>query len=531
MRSLGSPAMRLVRLVFLTSAAWIVAVGAAAALFLYVPQWVALVSLIPVAGAAAGASYLLAYWLDARDAQRLRVLAEAAGAGPGHGEHLSVETIVAGLARRLERASAAKQGFMALQRPALVATAGGEILAASQGLRQLQTKLEEGQSIDLIFGEGFMQAGGGVAEEDFIAFAGRRFNVSSRPIGGGRLLVELQPAGHLIGDDDLDTFISAIAGGHTGIRFEARDTERSPVLKALAMALETFDRAASTISALLRREPPAADSFGSAGLDPRLRDLVADVGGLIAELDSVGSDRQSLQHRLGTIDGIVETYHSSTAIFAQLAASARADAGEATRVVGDGRTRARTAHELGERAQALVTDASHAARRTHMAAEGVGSAAGEIDRMMQAIEDVSSRTNLIALNAAVEAARAGENGAGFAVVAEEVRALAQASAETAREIRALLGHSRTQAEVGLSEAASLTRLIGALEEQLRDLNREAGIISDTLEGGGEALMRLEAGLGAAGKKAERVLHLPERPARQAEGARIEAPLRAAAGRR
>lgn len=87
-----------------------------------------------------------------------------------------------------------------------------------------------------------------------------------------------------------------------------------------------------------------------------------------------------------------------------------------------------------------------AARRTHLAVGGVDKATAEIDRMVAAIEDVSFRTNLWALNAAVEAARAGEKGAGFAVVAEEVRTLAQSTQKTAKEIRALVVHSRGQAE-------------------------------------------------------------------------------------
>ena len=86
----------------------------------------------------------------------------------------------------------------------------------------------------------------------------------------------------------------------------------------------------------------------------------------------------------------------------------------------------------------------------------------EIAKIIKAIDEIAFQTNILALNAAVEAARAGEAGMGFAVVAEEVRNLAQRSAQSAREIAPKI-------EVALNKTAQGVEICGKVERSLQDI--------------------------------------------------------------
>jgi methyl-accepting chemotaxis protein len=104
------------------------------------------------------------------------------------------------------------------------------------------------------------------------------------------------------------------------------------------------------------------------------------------------------------------------------------------------------------------------------AMNGIERSSAEVTKIIGVIDEIAFQTNLLALNAGVEAARAGEAGRGFVVVAQEVRTLAQRSAEAAREIKDLINTSAVQVKSG-------SRLVTETGETIRRINDSVAGIS------------------------------------------------------
>jgi methyl-accepting chemotaxis protein len=95
----------------------------------------------------------------------------------------------------------------------------------------------------------------------------------------------------------------------------------------------------------------------------------------------------------------------------------------------------------------------------------------QITQIIGVIDEIAFQTNLLALNAGVEAARAGDAGRGFAVVAQEVRALAQRSADAAKEIKALISSSTAQVERGVRLVGDTGRALGGIVGKVAEIDR------------------------------------------------------------
>jgi len=109
-------------------------------------------------------------------------------------------------------------------------------------------------------------------------------------------------------------------------------------------------------------------------------------------------------------------------------------------------------------------------RQAVEAMDGIAESARKITQIIGVIDEIAFQTNLLALNAGVEAARAGDAGRGFAVVASEVRALAQRSAEAAKEIKGLISASSAQVDQGVKLVDETGKSLERIMTQVGEIN-------------------------------------------------------------
>jgi methyl-accepting chemotaxis protein len=130
---------------------------------------------------------------------------------------------------------------------------------------------------------------------------------------------------------------------------------------------------------------------------------------------------------------------------------------------GDARTLVTTARSDAESSGTVVRDTVQAMTAIEASSRQIGNIIGVID-------EIAFQTNLLALNAGVEAARAGDAGRGFAVVATEVRALAQRSADAAKEIKSLISASGQQVEGGVRLVSETGKALARIVDQVGRLS-------------------------------------------------------------
>ena len=153
----------------------------------------------------------------------------------------------------------------------------------------------------------------------------------------------------------------------------------------------------------------------------------------------------------------------------------------------------RTAQDSHDAAKAVTAARSEAVtsgevvEQAIQAMNGIESTSNQVAQIVGVIDEIAFQTNLLALNAGVEAARAGDAGKGFAVVAMEVRALAQRSAEAAREIRSFITESTQQVGQGVE-------LVGRTGEALNRIATQITEIDDLIKAISSAASEQATGL-------------------------------------
>ena len=222
------------------------------------------------------------------------------------------------------------------------------------------------------------------------------------------------------------------------------------------------------------------DAFAS-GLDMVRTDFNGSADKLQAALSNVAQNARGIDAGANEIASAANDLAKRTEQQAAAVEETAAALEQITTTVRESTDRAREAGQLVSRAKTGAEQSGEVVRRAVAAMEQIEKSSGEISNIIGVIDEIAFQTNLLALNAGVEAARAGEAGKGFAVVAQEVRELAQRSANAAKEIKALITTSNAQVNEGVQLVGATGKALATIVCEVQEINRHVGAIVDSAQ--------------------------------------------------
>ncbi|MCF3639178.1 methyl-accepting chemotaxis protein [Rhizobium sp. TRM95111] len=297
--------------------------------------------------------------------------------------------------------------------------------------------------------------------------------------------------GNAVSGQDRDDETGAVAKALEGFRHQLADTKRLEADAAAQRQLTEEERLRSeaerSASGVLQRDIVARLGDGLSHLssgDLAFR-LSGEFPGEYAKLKTdFNSAMASLEETIQTVNASVGNIGNGTSEISngaadlshrteQQAASLEETAAaldELTSQVNSSADNARVAAQSVEVASADAAKSGEVVQKAITAMHGIEKSSGEISNIIGVIDEIAFQTNLLALNAGVEAARAGEAGKGFAVVAQEVRELAQRSANAAKEIKALINASEVQVREGVDLVGRTGDALKTIAAQVLQIN-------------------------------------------------------------
>ena len=215
-----------------------------------------------------------------------------------------------------------------------------------------------------------------------------------------------------------------------------------------------------------------------AHLDQLRQDFNNSLSRLNGTMKAVGSNARAISAGADEIRSAADELSKRTEQQAASVEETAAALEQITTSVKDAAKRTQEASQLAAHTRSDAERSGEIVRNAIGAMQQIEKSSGEIGNIIGVIDDIAFQTNLLALNAGVEAARAGEAGKGFAVVAQEVRELAQRSANAAKEIKDLIATSERHVRTGVNLVSETGTALDTIVSGVQDINRHVQAIAE-----------------------------------------------------